>query len=271
FGETWLRVPATIPINFRGTPRQYVTSKDFVLAALGRVGVDGTRYKAIEFSGSTLSALSMDERMTITNMSIEMGAKAGMIEPDTVTEQYVKTRTQTPYEEVRSDADAVFDKKIDIDAGALSPLVAKPFLPGNVVPVEEVRGTKVTQVTIGACTNGRLIDLERAAVVMRGRKVAPGLRVYITPATKFVYEKALKSGLLEQFWDAGAIVNPPGCGPCDGFVGALTASDVCVATHNRNFHGRMGHHDARIYLASPYVAAATAIAGAIVDPSEVMQ
>ena len=271
FGETWLRVPSTIAIRFSGKPRNFVTSKDFVLAALGRLGVDGARYKAVEFSGPALTALGMDQRMTVTNMSIEMGAKAGMIEPDAMTEEYVRSRTDARYEAVRSDPDADFEKRIEIDTSSLTPLVAKPFLPGNVVPVSEVRGTKVTQVTIGTCTNGRLIDLEQAASVMRGKQVARGVRVYVTPATKFVYEKAMKSGLLEQFWDAGAIVNPPGCGPCDGLVGALTENDVCLATHNRNFRGRMGHRDARIYLASPYVAAATAIAGAIVDPVELSQ
>ena len=271
FSETWLRVPSTIAIRFHGTPRKYVASKDYILAALGRLGVDGARYKAIEFSGPALLALSMDERMTVTNMSIEMGAKAGMIEPDAATEAYVRARTADTYEVIRSDPDACFDRELDIDVGAMGPLVAKPYLPGNVAPLSEVRGTRVTQVTLGTCTNGRLIDLEQAAEILRGRKVAHGVRFYVTPATRFVYEKAMKAGLLEQFWDAGAIINAPGCGPCDGLVGALTANDVCVATHNRNFHGRMGHKDAQIYLASPYVAAATAVAGAIMDPLEVMR
>jgi 3-isopropylmalate/(R)-2-methylmalate dehydratase large subunit len=151
-------------------------------------------------------------------------------------------------------------------------MVAKPFLPSNVVPAREVRGTKITQVAIGTCTNGRMVDLEQAAQVLRGKKVAPGVRLIITPATDIVYRQALKAGLVELFVDAGAVVNPPGCGPCSGWhMGALTASDVCVATHNRNFRGRMGHRDAQIYLASPYVAAASAVAGAIVDPQEVLQ
>ncbi|MGH8617593.1 MAG: 3-isopropylmalate dehydratase large subunit [Burkholderiales bacterium] len=271
FGETWLRVPATIAIRFHGKPRAFVSSKDYILAALGKLGVDGARYKALEYSGTALSALSMEERMTVTNMSIEMGGKAGMIEPDAITEAWVQDKTRVPYDIVRSDPDAEFDRVIDIDVDALTPLVAKPYNPGNVAPVSEVRGTKVTQVTIGTCTNGRLVDLEQAASILRGRKVAPGVRLYITPATKFVYEKAMKSGLLEQFWEAGAVINPAGCGPCDGLVGALASEDVCVATHNRNFRGRMGHREAKIYLASPYVAAATAVAGAIIDPLEVMQ
>ena len=269
FGETWLRVPATIAVNFRGERQPYVTSKDIVLALLGRLGVDGARYKALEYSGDAVGALSMDERMTITNMSIEMGAKAGMIAADATTEAYVRSRTDRPYEIVRSDPDAQFDATIDVDVGALTPLVAKPFLPANVAPVSEVRGTKITQVTIGTCTNGRLVDIEQAAAILKGRKVAHGVRLYVTPATRNVYTQALKSGVLETLWDAGAIINAPGCGPCDGLVGAMQANDVCVATHNRNFRGRMGHKDAQIYLASPYVAAASAVAGAIVEPSEV--
>ena len=271
FGETWLRVPATIAARFRGEPRPYVTSKDIVLLLLQRLGVDGARYKAIEYSGDTLRSLSMDERMTITNMSIEMGAKAGMIAVDEVTDAYVRSRTSAPYEAVHTDADAQFDQVIDLDVAGMPPLVAKPYLPSNVVPVDEVKGTRVTQVTIGTCTNGRLVDIERAAEVLKGRKVARGVRLYITPATREVYTKAMKSGLLEQLWDAGAVINAPGCGPCDGLVGALNGNDVCVATHNRNFRGRMGHKDAKIYLASPYVAAASAVAGALVDPMEVMR
>lgn len=271
FGETWLRVPPTIRVRYRGKPGAYVTSKDFILATLRELGVDGARYKSIEFRGDALAHLDQDERFTIANMAIEMGAKTGVMEPDEKTEVYLRARTQIAYDVLRSDPDAEFEATIDIDVGNLSPLVAKPFLPSNVVPARDVRGTKVTQVNIGTCTNGRMIDLEQAARVLRGKKVAKGVRLMITPATDLVYRKALKSGLVELFVEAGAIVNPPGCGPCAGIhMGALTASDVCVATHNRNFRGRMGHRDAQIYLASPYVAAASAIAGAIVDPQEVL-
>lgn len=272
FGETWLLVPPTIRVRYTGAPKQYVTSKDYVLATLRELGVDGAAYKAIEFCGDAISHLDLEERFTITNMAIEMGAKTGVMEADEKTHAYVRARSSESYEAVKSDEDAEFESTIDIDVGALPPLVAKPFLPSNVVPAGEVRGTKVTQVNIGTCTNGRMVDLEQAADVLRGRKVAKGVRLMITPATESVYRAALKSGLVEVFIDAGATVNPPGCGPCAGIhMGALTASDVCVATHNRNFRGRMGHRDAQIYLASPYVAAATAVAGAIVDPQEVLQ
>lgn len=272
FGESWLLVPSTIRVRYTGKPGPYVTSKDFILATLKELGVDGARYKSIEFCGDAIAHLDPDERFTIANMAIEMGAKTGVMEPDSKTEAYVRTRSASPYEVVKSDPDAEFESTLDIDVGSLTPLVAKPFLPSNVVPASEVRGTKVTQVTIGTCTNGRMVDLEQAAQVMRGKKVAKGVRVMITPATATIYRDALKAGLVETFIDAGATVNPPGCGPCAGIhMGALTATDVCVATHNRNFRGRMGHRDAQIYLAGTYVAAATAIAGAIVDPQEVMQ
>lgn len=272
FGETWLLVPPTIRVRYSGTPGPYVTSKDYVLATLKETGVDGAAYKAIEFCGDALAHLDPNERFTIANMAIEMGAKTGIMEPDEKTEAYVRARSTVPYEVLKSDPDAQFEATIDIDVGSLTPLVAKPFLPSNVVPASEVRGTKVTQVNIGTCTNGRMVDLEQAASLLRGKKVAKGVRLMITPATESVYRDALKSGLVEVFIDAGATVHPPGCGPCAGIhMGALTASDVCVATHNRNFRGRMGHRDAQIYLASPYVAAATAIAGAIVDPQEVVQ
>ena len=271
FGESWLRVPSTIRVRYTGRLGPYVTSKDLILATLREIGVDGARYKSIEFSGDTLTHLTPDERFTIANMAIEMGAKTGVMEPDEKTDAYLRTRTQVAYEAVTSDADAEFDMTLDIDAGKLTPMVAKPFLPSNVVPASEVRGTKITQVAIGTCTNGRMVDLEQAAQVLRGKKIAPGVRLIITPATDIVYRQALKAGLVELFVDAGAVVNPPGCGPCSGWhMGVLTASDVCVATHNRNFRGRMGHRDAQIYLASPYVAAASALAGAIVDPQEVL-
>lgn len=272
FGETWLLVPPTLRVRYSGTPGPYVTSKDYVLATLRELGVDGAAYKAIEFCGDALAHLDTDERFTIANMAIEMGAKTGIMEPDEKTEAYVRARSSIGYDVPKSDADAEFEDTIDIDVGSLTPLVAKPFLPSNVVPASEVSGTRVTQVNIGTCTNGRMVDLEQAASIVRGRKVAKGVRFMITPATDSVYRAALKSGLVEVFVDAGAIVNPPGCGPCSGWhMGALSASDVCVATHNRNFRGRMGHRDAQIYLASPYVAAASAIAGAIIDPQEVVQ
>lgn len=272
FGESWLLVPPTIRVRYSGQAGAYVTSKDFVLATMKELGVDGARYKVLEFCGDALSALEQDERFTIANMAIEMGAKTAIMEPDAKTDAYLSTRTQVPYEPVRSDPDAEYDATIDIDIGNLPPLVAKPWLPSNVVPAAELTGMKITQVTIGTCTNGRMVDLEQAAEVLRGRKVAKGVRLIVTPASAQCYQQAMKSGLVELFMEAGATVNPPGCGPCAGIhQGVLNASDVCVATHNRNFRARMGHRDAQIYLASPYVAAASAIAGTIADPREVLQ
>lgn len=272
FGESWLLVPGSIRVCYEGKAGRYVTSKDLVLATMKELGVDGARYKVLEFCGEALHALEQDERFTIANMAIEMGAKTAVMEPDAKTQAYLRKRTGLPYDPVRSDPDAEYDATLTIDVGKLAPLVARPWLPSNVVPASELTGTKITQVAIGTCTNGRLVDLEQAAEVLRGRKVAKGVRLVVTPASAQCYREAMKSGLLELFMDAGATVNPPGCGPCAGIhQGVLDSSDVCVATHNRNFRGRMGHRDAQIYLASPYVAAASALAGTIVDPQEVLQ
>jgi 3-isopropylmalate/(R)-2-methylmalate dehydratase large subunit len=271
FGETWLRVPETIRVTYRGQRGRFVTSKDLVLAALGRLGVDGARYKSVEFSGEALTGLTMDERFTITNMAIEMGGKAGLVEPDAETEAYLAARGAPAGDVVRSDPEAAVENEVVIDVDSMTPLVAKPHLPSNVVPVGELKGTRVTQVTLGTCTNGRFIDLEQAASLLKGRKVAKGVRLIVTPASQVAYGKALQSGIIETLYDAGAVVNPPGCGPCAGIhQGVATGSDVVMTTHNRNFRGRMGHKDAQIYLGSPYVAAATAIAGEIVDPGEIV-
>jgi 3-isopropylmalate/(R)-2-methylmalate dehydratase large subunit len=272
FGETWLMVPESISIRYSGEAARFVTSKDLVLEALRRLGVDGARYRSIEFSGPALEAMSVDERFTVTNMAIEMGAKTGIIAPDRKTIEFMSRVTSQPYKTVSSDADATFIEVIEIDATTLTPLVARPHLPSNVVPATQLGDIRVTQVNLGTCTNGRLIDLQQAAELLRGNKVAKGVRFMVTPATNIVYKEALKSGLLEIFVDAGAIINPPGCGPCAGWhQGALGPADVCLATHNRNFVGRMGHKESKVYLSSPYVAAATAITGFITDPSEVMQ
>ena len=267
FGETWLRVPETIRVEYLGVPGPMVTSKDLVLAALRALGVDGARYKTVEFAGAALAGLTIDERFTITNMAIEMGAKTGLIEPDAVTAAYLASRTDRPWTAFASDADARFDQVVRIDAGALPPLVARPHSPADVVDVAEVAGTRVTQVTIGTCTNGRMVDLVQAASLLRGKRVPPGMRLIVTPATDIVYRQAMREGVLAVFAEAGAMINPPGCGPCSGWhMGTLNSTDVCLATHNRNFHGRMGHKDSQIYLASPLVAAATALTGVITDP-----
>jgi 3-isopropylmalate/(R)-2-methylmalate dehydratase large subunit len=267
FGETWVRVPETIRVRYSGKPGRYVTSKDYVLATEGALGVDGARYKTIEFSGAALEALSVDERFTISNMGIEMGAKTSFMAPDKKVKDYLATRTMVPYEAVYSDDDAEVERTVDIDVSKLEPVVAKPHSPDNVVPVSEVKGVRVDQVCIGTCTNGRLLDLQQALEVLRGQKVASGVRLIVTPATNIVMEQAQKLGLIDEFRALGATINPPGCGPCAGWhQGVLKENEVCVATHNRNFPGRMGHPSAQIYLSSPYVAAATAIAGEIAAP-----
>lgn len=270
FGQTWLRVPSSLRVTYGGVRQPYVTSKDFVLATLGQIGVDGGRYKSIEFGGTALASLTIDERLTITNMGIEMGAKTALMETDQIVMDYLATRTSQPVVPLSADQDAVYEDRFDIDVSTLPPLVAKPHLPSNIAPAADLRAIRVTQVNLGSCTNGRMVDLEQAAELMRGNKVAKGVRFIVTPPTNIVYRQALKAGLIEAFVEAGAIVNPPGCGACAGWhMGVLNADDICLSTHNRNFRGRMGSRDAQIYLASPYVAAATAITGVISDPKDI--
>jgi 3-isopropylmalate/(R)-2-methylmalate dehydratase large subunit len=270
FGETWLRVPETIQVRYSGKPRQYVTSKDYVLGVAGVLGVDGALYKTIEFTGPALGSLSIDERFTISNMGIEMGAKASLMSADDKVHDYLASRTNIPYQSFGSDPDAEYERKIEINVSDLEPVISKPHSPANVVPVSEVKGVRVTQVNIGTCTNGRIIDLEQALEILRGHKVASSVRLIVTPATDIIAREAERLGLLDEFRAAGATVNPPGCGPCAGWhQGVLGENDVCVATHNRNFPGRMGNPAAQIYLSSPYVAAATAVAGEIVSPEAI--
>lgn len=271
FGETWLRVPETIRVRYAGHPSRFVTSKDFVLATLGTLGVDGARYKTIEFEGDALTPLSVDERFTISNMAIEMGAKTAVMPVDQAVRDYVLARTKEPFEAYAADADATYEQTFDIDVAALGPVVAQPHSPANIARVADIRGVRITQVNIGTCTNGRIIDLEQALEILRGQKVAKGVRLIVTPATDIIFRQAEQAGMLDAFRAAGATVNPPGCGPCSGWhMGLLGADDVCVATHNRNFPGRMGHAKAQIYLSSPYVAAAAAVAGEIVLPEAVV-
>jgi len=271
FGQTWLVVPPSIQVTYNGELSRYVTSKDLILATLKELGVDGARYKAIEFVGKALAPLSMDQRMTITNMAIEMGAKTALMEPDQVTSDYLSVRGASAGKTYRSDKDALYERKIHIAADTLSPMVAKPHSPDAVVPVEELSGIKLTQIAIGTCTNGRLVDLQEAAEVLKGNKVAKGVRLLVTPATDIVYRAAMESGILSILQEAGATINPPGCGPCAGIhMGVLGPKDVCLATHNRNFRGRMGHKDSAVYLSGPYVAAASALTGVITDPRKVL-
>ncbi len=277
FGDIWMKVPETVRIRFDGTPGVGVTSKDLVLAALAQTGVDGARYRAVEFVGAALAAFGVEERFTIANMAIEMGAKTGVMFPDAAVNAWLSARPQQggPLPSVPvpcPDPAAPVAHTWVVDVDALRPLVAQPHLPSSVVPADTLAGVRVDQVNIGSCTNGRIVDLRQAAELLRGRRVARHLRLIVTPATATIYREALDEGLLAVFLDAGATINPPGCGPCAGWhQGTLAGGEVCVATHNRNFQGRMGARDSRIYLASPLVAAATALAGSIADPREWLQ
>lgn len=270
-GTTWFRVPETIQVTVEGAPPRFVTAKDIVLTLIGRIGVAGATYRVLEWGGSTVRALPMEERMTICNMAVEAGAKSAVMEPDRVTRDWLAGRHARPGRAFRSDPDAEYAARLAVRADELEPVVARPYLPGNLCPVREVAGTPVTQVFIGTCTNGRITDLRAAASILKGRKVAKGVRLLISPASRESYVLALKEGLMEIFMEAGATVSPPSCGPCAGLhSGVLGPDDVCVSTSNRNFRGRMGHVDAKVYLAGPYVAAAAAVAGAIVHPGEVV-
>lgn len=271
-GETWLRVPETIKFELTGAVQPMVTGKDLILFIIGQIGLDGARYKSMEFTGEALRALPMEDRMTVTNMVVEAGGKNGVFEVDAVTTAYLQdhgvTRLWTAYD---SDDDAEYERVYRWDASRLEPLVAKPFLPSNIVPVSAVQGVKVDQVFIGSCTNGKIDDLRQAAKILAGKRVAKHTRVIITPATHQVYLDAVREGLVETFLAAGATVTPPTCGACAGLhLGVLASKEVCISTTNRNFRGRMGHVDSQVYLANPYVAAASAITGEITDPRQVV-
>jgi len=269
-GELWFRVPETIKFDVSGKLHNRVYSKDIILYIIGKIGVDGALYKAMEFAGEAISALSVGQRLTITNMAVEAGAKNGIIEPDSKVEQYIKERSSLPYKIFKSDKDAQYEKVLAINAGDIEPQVAVPHLPSNSKNVSEVAGLELDQVLIGSCTNGRIEDLEIAAAIMKGKKVAKGLRVIITPATPKVYGQALEKGLLDIFLKSGCVISPPTCGAClGGHMGILAEGERCLATTNRNFVGRMGHPKSEVYLASPATCAASALTGKIRDPREV--
>ena len=269
-GETWLKVPASLRIVYRGTPGRFVMGKDLILATIGRIGIDGALYQAMEFTGPAIAAMGMSERLTICNMAIEAGAKSGIIAPDDVTLAYVSGRAKRPWTVHRSDPDARYAAEHELDVTGMRPQVAKPFSPDNVVAVDEVAGTKLDQVFIGSCTNAKLEDLRIAAAILRGRKAHPYTRLIIIPASTWIWQQALKEGLLEIFSDAGAAVSTPTCGACfGGHMGILGKNEVCLSTTNRNFVGRMGDPTAQSYLANPAGAAASAIKGEITAPEEV--
>lgn len=269
-GEIWMKVPPTIKFVFNGKLGKWVGGKDLILYIIGKIGVDGALYSAMEFHGDAIDSLSMDNRFTMSNMAIEAGAKAGIFPVDDKTRQYLKGRTSRKYKEYRPDADAVYSKVIEYDASAIEPQVAFPHIPSNTRPISQVGNIAIDQVVIGSCTNGRLEDLQIAARILKGKKVDGRLRCIILPGSQKVYLDALKEGLIETFIKAGAAVSTPTCGPClGGYMGILAAGEKCVSTTNRNFMGRMGHVKSEIYLANPAVAAASAVMGRIANPEEV--
>ncbi|MEJ5362714.1 MAG: 3-isopropylmalate dehydratase large subunit [Spirochaetota bacterium] len=267
-GKTWFKVPESIKFVVYGKLQPYVSAKDIILHIIGNIGVDGALYKSMEFTGDTIAELSMEGRMTIANMAIEAGAKNGIFAPDGKTVEYIKSRTGLPYTLYYSDDDARYVDIKEYDASKIEPTVAFPHLPENAKPAREA-GIPIDQVVIGSCTNGRIEDLRVAAKILKGRKVHKDVRLLIIPATQEVYRKALEEGLIDIFIEAEAAVSAPTCGPClGGHMGILAEGERCVATTNRNFVGRMGHPKSEVYLASPAVAAASAILGRIAHPDE---
>ena len=271
-GKAWFKVPSAIKFNLTGKPSKWVSGKDVILHIIGKIGVDGALYKSMEFTGDGIANLSMDDRFTIANMAIEAGGKNGIFPVDNLAEDYMKEHSKRAYKIFEADEDAVYDEEYTIDLSELRPTVSFPHLPENTHTIDEIRKMdkiSVDQVVIGSCTNGRLDDLRTAAKVLKGRHVAKGMRCIVIPATQAIYMQAMEEGLLKIFIEAGAIVSTPTCGPClGGYMGILAEGERCVSTTNRNFVGRMGHVKSEIYLASPAVAAASAVTGKISAPDE---
>ena len=268
-GLAWFKVPSAIKVTLTGKFAPYVSGKDVVLHLIGRIGVDGALYKSLEFAGEGVAELTMDDRFTIANMAIEAGAKNGIFPVDDLTREYLQGRVDRPWEAVEPDADAVYDQEVVIDLSTLRPTVALPHLPSNTRTVDEVAGMPIQQVVIGSCTNGRLKDLQESAAILKGRKVAKGVRCIVLPATQQIMMDAMAQGLIQIFIEAGCAVSTPTCGPClGGHMGVLSNGERAVSTTNRNFVGRMGPTDSEIILASPAVAAASAVAGCIADPAK---
>lgn len=267
-GKAWFKVPSAIKFNLNGKLSKDVCGKDVILHIIGKIGVDGALYKSMEFAGEGVASLSMDDRFTICNMAIEAGGKNGIFPVDDITLDYIKEHSNRSPKIFEADSDAVYDEVIDIDLSALRPTVAFPHLPENTKVIGEFGDIKIDQAVIGSCTNGHISDLRSAAAQMKGKKVAKNVRCIVIPATQEIYKQAIKEGLVDIFIDAGAIVSTPTCGPClGGYMGVLAAGERCISTTNRNFIGRMGHVESEVYLASPAVAAASAIAGKIVAPA----
>ena len=268
-GELWFKVPQSIKFVIYGKLQKWVSGKDLILHIIGRIGVDGALYKAMEFTGETIGKLPMADRLSMANMAIEAGAKNGIFAPDAITREYIKKRAKRDYKFYFSDADAVYSDIIEINAGGIEPQVAFPHLPSNVKGISKAGKVKIDQSLIGSCTNGRIEDLRIAAQILKKRKAASNVRLIVVPATPAIYKQALKEGLIEIFMNADAIISPPSCGAClGGHMGILAEGERAIATTNRNFVGRMGHPKSEVYLASPAVAAASAVLGRIASPEE---
>ena len=272
-GKAWFKVPSAIKVVLTGKPAKWISGKDIILHLIGMIGVDGALYRSLEFVGDGIQYLSMDDRFTIANMAIEAGAKNGIFPVDEQTKAYLEEHSKKEYQIFEADEDADYEQVVTIDLSEVRPTVAFPHLPGNAKTIDEIEAMepiKIDQVVIGSCTNGRMEDMRRAAAVLKGQKVHPDVRVMVIPATQKIYKQCIKEGLVDIFIDAGCAFNTPSCGPCmGGHMGVLAAGEKCVSTTNRNFVGRMGHVDSLIYLASPEVAAASAIAGCIANPEKV--
>ncbi|MGK7346593.1 MAG: 3-isopropylmalate dehydratase large subunit [Candidatus Nitrospinota bacterium M3_3B_026] len=270
-GKTWFRVPETMKFVFKGKKKnRWISGKDLILYTIGKIGVSGALYRAMEFSGPMIEQASMDDRFSIANMAVEAGAKNGIMKADETTIDFIKKQARREWKVYESDPDAVYHSVHEFDGADIDIQVAFPHLPENARPIDEANGIKVDQVVIGSCTNGRLADLKIAAEIMKGQKVTRGVRMIIIPATQRIYKQAMDAGYFDIFIDAGAVVSTPTCGPClGGHMGILAEGEKCLATTNRNFVGRMGHPKSEVFLASPAVAAATAVTGTITDPAEV--
>jgi 3-isopropylmalate/(R)-2-methylmalate dehydratase large subunit len=271
-GELWFRVPETLKFVYHNRLGDWVEGKDLILHVIGAIGVDGARSKAMEHTGQALKHMDMEARLTMTNMAIEAGAKNGIMAYDEVTEEYLVSRAKRPYTPVASDPDATYEREFEFDAEAVPITLAKPMSPDNTAPIDEVAGTRLDQVFIGSCTNSRITDLRKAARILEGRQVAPGLRLIVTPSSHEVAKQAEREGLIRIFLESGAAWTTATCGAClGGHMGVLGEGDVCLSTTNRNFPGRMGDPRALVYLSNPAVAAASAITGVITHPAEVVK
>jgi 3-isopropylmalate/(R)-2-methylmalate dehydratase large subunit len=270
-GDIWMKVPPTLKFVYHGKLGKWLSGKDLILYTIGKIGVDGALYSAMEFTGETVASLSMDSRFTMANMAIEAGAKAGLFQVDKKTLDYIKPRAKRAYQVYESDTDAEYAQVFEFDVSSLEPQVSVPHSPANARPISQVAGIEINQAVIGSCTNGRLEDLRIAAQILKGRKVHSKVRCIIIPGSQQVYLDALKGGLIEFFIRAGAVVSTPTCGPClGGYMGVLAAGERCISTTNRNFVGRMGSPKSEVYLSNPAVAAASAVVGKIASPEELL-